>query len=207
MKGLIGRKVGMTQIFDKNNKIIPVTIIKAGPCIVTNIRKEDKNGYSSLQLGFEDVKPKRLNNPTLGQFKKNNLNLCRILKEIKFQNIGNYKIGDEIKVDIFKEGEYADVTGITKGRGFTGVVKKWGFRGGPASHGSMIHRKPMSIGATDPARVFKGKKMPGHYGGEKATVQNLRIAKIDKENNLIGVIGSIPGANGGLVIIRKAKKM
>jgi large subunit ribosomal protein L3 len=206
MRGLLGKKIGMTQIFDEKGHPVAVTILEAGPCIITDIKTKEKNGYNAIQIGWEDVKETKLTKPILGIFKKNNLPPKKYLKEFRVENLDNYKIGAEIKVDIFKKDEYVDVTGITKGRGFTGVVKRWGFAGGPKTHGSMIHRKPMSIGDTNPARVIKGKKMPGHYGNEKVTVKNLKIMKIIPEKNLLLVKGAVPGANKGLVIIKESRR-
>lgn len=203
MKGIIGKKIGMTQIFDKEGRVIPVTVLKTGPCTVIQIKTEEKDGYRGIVLGFEDVKEKSLNKPLKGKFTKLNLPLKKYLREFRDENIENYKIGDEIGVDIFKVGDKVSVIGFTKGKGFTGVVKRWGFKGGPKSHGSMIHRKPMSIGDTNPNRVIKGKKMPGHLGNERVKVKNLEIVKINKENNLILVKGAVPGAKGRVLRIIK----
>lgn len=206
MKGLLGKKLGMTQIFDEKGSPVAVTIIEAGPCVITDIRTEEKNGYKAIQVGWLEVKESKLTKPVLGIFKKNNITPRKYLKEFRVENLENYKIGDEIKVDIFQKGEYVDVTGITKGRGFAGVVKRWGFGGGPKTHGSMVHRKPMSIGDTNPARVIKGKKMPGHYGNEKVTVKNLKIMKVIPEKNLLLVKGAVPGPNKGLLVIKESRR-
>lgn len=206
MKGLLGRKLGMTQIFTEKGEVVPVTIIEAGPCTITDIRNREKNGYNAIQIGWQEVKESRVNKPNLGIFKKNNISPKKYLKEFRVEKLDKFKIGDEIKVDVFKKDEYVDITGITKGRGFTGVMKRWNFKGGPASHGSMIHRKPMSIGDTNAARVVKGKKMPGHYGNERVTVGSLKIIKVIPEKNLILVKGAVPGANEGVVIIKESKK-
>lgn len=206
MKYIVGRKVGMTQIFDEKGKVIPVTIVKTYPCTVVDIRTKEKNGYCALQVGFESVDPKKITKPKRGYFEKKNISPFKFLKEFRVQDVTNYKVGDVIRCDIFKVGEYVDAIGTSKGKGFQGVVRRHGFSGGPASHGSMVYRRPMSIGATDPARVMKGKRMPGHMGMKKVTVQNLRVVKIDKENELVILSGAVPGPQGGIVTIRSAIK-
>jgi len=206
MKGLIGKKVGMTQLFDDAGRAVPVTVIKAGPCYVTQVRTVDQDGYSAVQLGFEETKTQRLSGGELGHLKKNELPPLRILRE--FRTSEELEEGQTLTVDVFEEGERVDIVGKSKGRGFTGVVKRWGFSGGPKTHGqSDRHRAPGSIGAgSTPGRVFKGKKMPGRMGNDTVTSQNLLISRIDPENNIIAVRGSVPGPKNGLVIIKEARK-
>ena len=206
IEGLIGKKIGMTQIFDENGNAIPVTIIKVGPCLVVQKKNEEKDGYKAVQLGFVEEKPvKRINKPLEGHFKKANVQPTRKLKEFYYDKDENIEVGKEISLDIFEGCDKVNVTGISKGKGFAGVVKRWGFKGGKGSHGSMFHRAPGSIGAsTFPARVIKGKKLPGRKGGEKVTVRNLKIVKMDRENHLLIVKGAIPGANGSYVYIKRS---
>ncbi len=207
-RGILGKKLGMTQIF-KEGEVIPVTVIKAGPCVVTQIKSEDKDGYTAIQIGFEEAKEKNINKPLKGHFERAGVSLHRYLAEVRLKNgeRENYKLGQKITVDIFKEGEKVDVTGVSKGRGFAGVVKRWGFRGFPASHGARYHRAGGSIGmAAFPARVIKGMKMPGRMGNRKVTVQNLEIVDIDKEKNLLLLKGAVPGHKGSLIFIKEAVK-
>ncbi|RKX46747.1 MAG: 50S ribosomal protein L3 [Thermotogae bacterium] len=206
MKGLIGRKIGMTRLF-VNDVSVPVTVIKAGPCVVAQKKSRESDGYDALQLGFEEIPERKVNRPMLGHFKKANVKPFRILKEFRVENPDDYEVGQILDVSVFSEGEMVDVTGWTKGRGFAGAMKRWNFRGGSKSHGSKFHRAVGSTGQhTEPARTFKGKKMPGRYGNERVTILNLEVVKIDKENNLIAVKGGVPGARGSLVLIRSAKK-
>ena len=206
MKGLIGKKVGMTQLFDDAGRAIPVTVIKAGPCYVTQVRTVDQDGYSAVPLGFEETKTQRLSGGELGHLKKNELPPLRILRE--FRTDEDLEEGQTLTVEVFEEGERVDIVGKSKGRGFTGVVKRYGFSGGPKTHGqSDRHRAPGSIGAgSTPGRVFKGKRMPGRMGTDTVTSQNLLISRIDPENNIIAVRGSVPGPKNGLVIIKEARK-
>jgi large subunit ribosomal protein L3 len=206
MKGLIGKKVGMTQLFDESGKAVPVTVIKAGPCYVTQVRTLNQDGYSAIQLGFEEAKPKRLTGGELGHLKKNDLPALRFLRE--FRTNEELVEGDKLTVEVFTEGERVDIVGKSKGRGFAGVVKRHGFSGGPKTHGqSDRHRAPGSIGAgSTPGRVFKGKKMPGRMGNDTVTSQNLLVSRIDPENNIIAVRGSVPGPKNGIVIIKEARK-
>ena len=207
--GLIGKKLGMTQIFDDEGNVVPVTVIETGPCYVTHIKKTDTDGYSAIQIGFEEIPEKKLNKPELGHLKKKQLPPLKILKEVRLESdeeVENFKVGDKLTVEIFKEGEYVDVTGKTIGKGFQGVMKRHGFHGGPASHGSMSHRAPGSIGGTTPARVLKGKKMPGHMGNETKTVQNLKVVKVLPEENILMVKGAVPGGKNSYLLIRKALK-
>jgi large subunit ribosomal protein L3 len=207
MKGLIGKKVGMTQLFDDSGKAVPVTVIKAGPCYVTQVRSVDRDGYTAVQLGYEEIKEQRLTGGELGHLKKNKLPPLRYLREFRTDEpveVG----GDPLTVEVFSEGERVDVVGRSKGRGFTGVVKRYGFSGGPKTHGQSDRlRAPGSIGAgSTPGKVFKGKRMPGRMGNDTVTSQNLLISRIDPENNLIAVQGAVPGPKNGLVIIKEARK-
>ena len=208
MKGLIGKKIGMTQIFDEDGLAVPVTLIEAGPCYVTQVRTTQNDGYNAVQLGFEEAKPKRLTGGQLGHLKNNELPPLRYLREFRVKD-PEVSEGDKLVVgDIFDAGERVDVIGTSKGKGFQGVVKRYGFRGGPKTHGQSDRlRAPGSIGATTtPGRVFKGKKMPGRMGFERVTVQNLRVEYVDTDRNLLGVRGAIPGAKGGIVMIKEARK-
>jgi large subunit ribosomal protein L3 len=210
MKGILGKKVGMTQVFDDRGEVVPVTVIEAGPCFVAQIKTFERDGYTAIQLGFEEAKPKRLTQPQLKHLQKSNLPALRYLREIRLapEDMSDLEEGQKLTVALFEPGEYVDVSGISKGRGFAGVVKRHGFRGGPKTHGqSDRHRAPGSIGAcTTPGRVFKGKRMPGRMGGERVTVQNLEIVMVDPERNLLAIKGAVPGAKNGLVEIREARK-
>jgi large subunit ribosomal protein L3 len=207
LKGLIGKKIGMTQIFDDNGTAIPVTIIEAGPCYVTQIRSVETEGYSAVQLGFGETKPKRLTGGQLGHLKRNDMPPLRYLREFRTKD-ADLNEGDQLTVEVFEVGDHVDVTGTSKGRGFAGVVKRHGFRGGPKTHGqSDRQRAPGSIGATSgTARVFKGKRMPGHMGNRRVTSQNLKVVLVDPERNLIGVRGAVPGPKGGLLVVKEARK-
>jgi large subunit ribosomal protein L3 len=206
MKGLIGKKVGMTQLFDDSGKAVPVTVIKAGPCYVTQVRTVDQDGYSAVQLGYEEIKTQRLTGGELGHLKKHDLPPLRFLREFRTEEI--LEEGEKLTVEVFTEGERVDIVGKSKGRGFAGVVKRYGFSGGPKTHGqSDRQRAPGSIGAgSTPGRVFKGKRMPGRMGNDTVTSQNLLISRIDPENDIIAVRGSVPGPKNGLVIIKEARK-
>lgn len=208
-KAIIGKKVGMTQIFDENGKVIPVTVIEAGPCVVSQKKTVETDGYDALQIGFGDLRPKLVNKPMKGHFDKSNVAPKRVLKECRFEDINAYDVGDIIKVDVFEVGEQVDVVGTSKGKGYAGVIKRWNFSRLKETHGTgPVVRKGGSIGAcSDPSRVFKGKKMSGHLGAEQVTVQNLKVAKVDVENNLIAIKGAIPGPNGGTVLIRNSIKV
>ncbi len=207
LKGLIGKKVGMTQIFNENGAAIPVTVIEAGPCYVTQVRKVKTDGYSAIQLGFEEVKPKRLTSGQLGHLKRNDIPPLRFLREFKEKN-PDVEEGSSITVEVFSEGEFVDVIGTSKGKGFAGAVKRYGFRGGPKTHGqSDRQRAPGSHGAgSTPGRVFKGSRGPGHMGHERVTVHNLKIVQVDVDRNLLAVQGAIPGPKGGVVMIKGARK-
>jgi large subunit ribosomal protein L3 len=207
-KGLIGRKVGMTQVFDEGGTAFPVTIIEAGPCYVTQIKNKEKDGYSAVQIGYEEVKPKRLTKGQKGHLERNNLPPLRFLKEFRTKSLDEVSEGDVLKVDVFAKGEHVDVIGTSKGRGFAGVVKRHGFAGGPKTHGqSDRQRAPGSLGSgTTPGRVFKGKRSPGRMGNERVTSENIRVVLVDPERNLIAVDGSVPGPKGGMVVIKPARK-
>lgn len=207
MKGLIGKKIGMTQIFDEDGMVTPITLIEAGPCYVTQVRSSDKDGYSAVQLGFKETKPKHLTGGQIGHLKKGNLPPLRYLREFRVKDT-KLSLGDKVTVENFEVGEYVDVVGTSKGKGFAGAVKRHGFRGGPKTHGQSDRQRAVgSIGATTgTARVFKGKKMPGRMGNERITASNLKVALIDTERNLIGIKGSVPGSKGGLVMIKEVRK-
>lgn len=207
-KAIIGKKVGMTQIFDENGKVIPVTVIEAGPCIVSQKKTIESDGYNALQVGFGDIRPKLINKPLKGHFDKSDIAPKRTLREFRLENIDTYNVGDVIKADIFEIGEKVDVTGTSKGKGWAGVIKRWNFRRLKETHGSgPVVRKGGSNGAcSDPSRVFKGKKMSGHLGAEKVTVQNLAIVKVDAENNMIAIKGALPGPKGSIVLVRNSIK-
>ncbi len=206
-KGIIGKKIGMTQIFDENGNVIPVTVIEAGPCTVAQIKTAENDGYEAVQLGFMDLAERKVNKPMAGHFAKSGAPK-RHLKEFRLADISGYTIGDTVTADIFAAGEKVDVTGMTKGRGYTGAVKRWGHHILRMTHGTgPIHRQVGSMGAnSSPSRVFKNKKMAGQYGHEKVTVLNLTVAKIDADKNIIAVKGAIPGPKGGIVFIRDAVK-
>ena len=206
-KGIIGKKIGMTQIFDEVGNAIPVTVIEAGPCAVTQIKTKETDGYEAIQLGFQDLAAKHVNKPAAGHFKKAGSSAKKHLKEFRLEDISGYSIGETVTADIFAAGEKVDITGVTKGRGYSGTVKRWGTAILRMTHGTgPIHRQPGSMGVIDPARIFKNKKMPGQYGNEQVTVQNLEIAKIDAELNLIAVKGAVPGSRGSIVFIRDTVK-
>jgi large subunit ribosomal protein L3 len=207
-KGIIGRKLGMTQVFDQKGNVVPVTVIEAGPCSIVQIKTEEKEGYNALQLGFLPKKASRVNKPLLGHFQKAGVGPFYILKEFRVENTEGYSLGQEIRVDVFKPGDYVDVTGWTKGRGFTGVMKRHNYSGAPSSHGtSDYHRHGGSVGSnTDPGRTWKGKGMPGRYGNERVTVQNLLVVDVKPEKNLLLVKGAVPGGVNSILLIREAKK-
>lgn len=208
LQGILGKKLGMTRIFSQEGKEIPVTVIKAGPCFVVQRKTREKEGYDAIQLGFIEKKAKRVNKPLAGHFKKANTPPFYHLREFKGEDLEVYQPGQRIGcADIFKVGDFVDISAKTKGRGFAGVVKRWGFRGGAKSHGSMFNRAPGSIGSSsDPSRVLKGKRLPGHYGNERVTIQNLKVVDIRPEDDVILINGAIPGPVNGVVEIRKAVK-
>ncbi len=204
--GLLGKKLGMTQLYNDQGEVIPATLVQAGPCNILQIKGQEKDGYSAIQIGFEDRKKKRATKAETGHCLKAKTSAKKWVREIRDDADTEYQLGQSLTVDIFEGVEKVDVTGTSKGRGFAGVVKRWGFSGGPATHGCTVHRGGGSIGAgTDPGRVFKGKKMPGRMGGVKTTVRNLDVVKIDKSRNLLIIRGAIPGPNGGYIVIRKSK--
>ena len=206
-KAILGKKIGMTQIFTEDGRLIPVSVIEAGPCRVVQKKTEEVDGYKAVQVGFENKKERKANKPEQGHFKKAGVPVMKYLKEFKLENAAELNVGDELTVAQFEAGELVDVTGTSKGHGYAGTIKRWGTHRGPMTHGSHYHRGPGSLGAcSDPSRVFKGKKMPGHYGVDKVTIQNLDLVKIDSERTLLLVKGSIPGPKGGLVVVRNAVK-
>ncbi len=207
-KGLIGKKIGMTQIFDEAGKVVPVTVIEAGPCVVTQLKTAENDGYEAVQLGFGDVSPKHTSKPMTGHFKKNDLPFKRTLKEFRLDDISNVNVGDVLKADVFAAGDVIDVSGVSKGKGFQGAIKRHNQHRLKETHGTgPVVRQAGSMGAcSSPSRIFKGKGMAGHMGAENVTVQNLVIVKIDAENNLIAIKGAIPGPKGGVVCITDAVK-
>ena len=207
-KAIIGKKVGMTQIFDETGKVIPVTVIEAGPCTVVQKKTVEKEGYASVQLGFEEIKEKKLNKPELGHLKKAGVAPLKVLKEFRLEDSDSMNVGDVLTADVFAAGDKVDVTGISRGKGYAGVIKRWGAQRTPTSHGGgPVHRHAGSMGSsTDPSRIFPGKIGAGHMGVEQVTVQNLDVVKVDPELNLIAVRGAIPGPKGGIVYIKNTVK-
>jgi len=208
MRGILGKKVSMTRIFNEQGEVVPVTVIQAGPCFVTQCKNEDRDGYRAVQLGFEETKEKHLTGGQRGHLRQNKLPPLRYLRELPVSDGEEYEVGQKINVGIFRVGERVDVTGVSKGKGFAGVVKRHGFRGGPKTHGqSDRHRHPGSIGAsTSPGKVFKGQRMAGRMGGQVVTVQNLEVIVVDPRRNLLAVQGGVPGGRGGLLVIKEARK-
>ena len=206
-KGLIGKKIGMTQIFDEAGKVIPVTVIEAGPCVVAQVKTDDTDGYTAIQLGFGDIKEKKLNKPTKGHFTKVNVTPKKHLREFRLDSVEGYTVGQELKADVFTAGDKLDIQGTSKGKGFQGVIKRHGQSRGPMGHGSMYHRRPGSMGPTStPGRVFKGKKLPGHMGAQTITIQNLEVIKVDLDKNVILVKGSVPGIKGAILKLKSSVK-
>ena len=205
-KAILGKKIGMSQWFTPNGELLPVTVIEAGPCIVTQIKTKDTDGYEAVQVAFQPVKEARVNKPTKGHFAKANVKPHRFLREFRLASITGYKVGQEVTVNLFAEGELVDVTGTSKGKGFTGVIQRWGFGRGPMTHGSKYHRGVGSLSSRAGARTFPGRKMPGQHGRFRRTVQNLRVVKIDTERNIILVKGAVPGPKGSLVTIKNSVK-
>jgi large subunit ribosomal protein L3 len=205
-KGILGRKLGMTQIFDENARAIPVTAIEAGPCRVSQVRTPERDGYSAIQLAFGEVKDSKLGKPELGHLKKSGAGGHRHLVELRVADVSSYELGQVLRADVFEQGDRADVIGTSKGKGFAGVYKRHGFGGAPASHGTeRKHRTPGSVGAsTTPSRVLKGRKMPGRMGHDRVTILNLEVVRVDPERNLLLVKGAVPGPDGGLVVVRSA---
>ena len=206
-KALIGRKVGMTQIFDEEGKVIPVTAIEVGPCTVTQIKTVEQDGYTAVQLGFGEVKERKLNKPELGHLSKNKLAPKKYLREFRLDSVEGMNVGDELKADVFSVGDRVDIQGTSKGKGFQGVIKRHGQSRGPMGHGSMYHRRPGSMGPTStPGRVFPGKNLPGHMGVETVTIQNLEVVKVDLDKNVILVKGSVPGTKGAILKVKSSVK-
>ncbi len=207
-KAIIGRKAGMTQIFAEDGKVIPVTVIEAGPCPIVQVKTVETDGYTALKLGFGEAKEKALTKPDLGQFKKANVKPCKVLKEVRLDSVDGYAVGDEVKADVFAAGDKVDVSGVSKGHGFTGVIKKWNQHRLKETHGvGPVHREPGSMGSiSDPSRVFKHKHLAGHWGVENVTVQNLEVVRVDAARNAILVKGAIPGPKGSIVTVRTSVK-
>ena len=206
-KGLIGKKLGMTQIFDEQGKVIPVTVIEAGPCVVAQVKTVETDGYNAIQLGFGDVKESKINKPEKGHFAKSKLTPKKHLREFRLDSVENINVGDELKADTFTAGDQLDIQGTSKGKGFQGVIKRHGQSRGPMGHGSMYHRRPGSMGSTStPGRVFKGKKLPGHMGSQTITIQNLEVVRVDLDKNVILVKGSVPGAKGAILKLKTSVK-
>lgn len=205
-KAILGKKVGMTQLYNAEGLAVPVTVIEAGPCYVVQKKTVEKDGYGSIQVGFGEKRERLLNKPTKGHFDKAGVRPLRHLRELRISDLDGYQVGQEIKVDLFSTGEKVDVVGTSKGHGFSGAIKRHGFHRGPMGHGSKYHRRPGSLGAKGPARVFKGRKLPGQYGVDRVTVQNLEVVKVDPGLNLLAIKGAVPGPRGGIVIIRNSIK-
>lgn len=206
-KAILAKKLGMTQIFDETGKVIPVTVIEAGPNAVIQKKTVENDGYEAVQVGFVDLKEKKTNKPTKGHFAKAGVAPKKFIKEFRLDDVSGLNVGDEIKADIFEAGEKVDVAGITKGKGYAGTIKRWGQHRGPMTHGSGYHRGPGSMGmCSDPGRVFKGKRLPGHMGVERVTIQNLTLVKVDAEKNIILIKGGLPGPKGGLLIVKNTVK-
>ncbi|AYA27330.1 large subunit ribosomal protein L3 [Rhodococcus rhodochrous J3] len=208
IKGILGTKLGMTQVFDENNRVVPVTVVKAGPNVVTQIRTEERDGYNAVQLAYGAIAPRKVNKPVRGQFEKAGVTPRRHLVELRVEDATEYEVGQELTAEVFEDGAYVDVTGTSKGKGFAGTMKRHGFAGQGASHGTQaVHRRPGSIGGcATPGRVFKGTRMSGRMGSDRITTQNLSVHKVDAENGLLLIKGAIPGRKGGLVIVKTAVK-
>jgi len=208
-KGVFGRKIGMTQVFDDEGRLVPVTVVEVGPCHVVQKKTAERDGYEAIQVGIGEIKAKAVNKPLKGHFAKAGVEPHRHLRELRIEDAPEFQaleVGAELRADVFSAGDYVDVTGTSKGKGFAGVVKRWGFNRGPMQHGSMYHRRVGSLGATDPQRVFKGRRMPGRMGGDRRTVQGLKVVKVDAERNLLLISGSVPGTKGSLLEIRATVK-
>lgn len=206
-KAILGKKLGMTQIFTENGLMVPVTVVEAGPCVVTQVKTQEKDGYSALQVGFDDKKAKLVNKPMKGHFDKAGVSYRRYVRELQLDNAKDYSVGGEIKADLFAAGDMVDVTGLTKGRGYTGAIKRWNQGRGPMAHGSGYHRGAGSMGSgTSPGRVFKTKRLAGRYGHEKVTIQNLEVVKVDAERNLLLIKGAVPGPKGTLLTVKSTVK-
>jgi large subunit ribosomal protein L3 len=205
-KGILGKKLGMTRIFDAQGRAVPVSVVETGPCIVLQKKSTERDGYNAIQLGFGAVREKLVNKPLQGHFAKAGVKPVRQIREFRVENIDDYQVGQELKADIFNEGEAVDVIGVSKGKGFAGGIKRHGFHRGSMKHGSKYHRRPGSLAAKGPARVFKGRKLPGRLGGNRVTVQNLKVVRVDPDRNLLLIQGAIPGPRKSLVIIRDSVK-
>ena len=206
-KAIIGKKIGMTQIFDENGKVVPVTVVEAGPCVVVQKKTSDNDGYEAIQVGFEEIREKLVNKPRKGHFAKAGTTLRRTLKEFRLEDISQYEVGQEIKADVFEIGDKVDVSAVSKGKGFQGCIKRWNQHTGDMTHGSKFKRAPGSMGASSsPSKVFKNKRMPGHMGSVNTTVLNLEIVKVIAEKNLILIKGGIPGPNKGRVVIKDSAR-
>lgn len=203
---ILGRKIGMTQVFNDRGEIVPVSVIEAGPCIVTQLKSVETDGYVAVQVGFGEIRARLVNKPETGHFNRAGVDPTRYVREIRTEDTSAYKLGDAIKCDIFQPGMRVKVSGTSKGKGFAGVVKRFHFHGGDMGHGSMIHRKPQSGGATDAARTFKGTRKPGQMGNKQVTVRGLRIVRVDPEKNLLLIEGAVPGSDGGLLTIQRLKQ-
>lgn len=203
INGILGKKLGMTQVFDESGILVPVTVIEAGPCVVTQVKTIESDGYEGAQVAFGDVKEKRVTKPVKGQFAKSGAAPKRHIREVPVDGLEDVTLGQEIRADIFEAGDFVKVTGTSKGKGFAGVMKRWHFHGGDMSHGSTVRRKPQSGGGTDAARTFKGSKRPGHMGNERVTQRGLTVYRVDAFRNLVLIKGAVPGANGGLVLIAR----
>jgi len=208
MVGILGRKIGMTSIFDENGRVMPVTLIEAGPCYVVQVKTVETDGYNAIQIGFHEQKLRLVRKPDAGHFKKAGVNVLKFIKEIRLKDVSNYKIGQKIEADLFAKGDFVDVIGTSIGKGFQGGVRRWNWKGGPGGHGSMFHRAVGSIqSGARLGRVTKGHHLPGHMGVDRVTLQNLEVMKVDKENNLIVVKGAVPGHKNGFLMVNEAKKM
>ncbi len=205
-KGILGKKAGMTQVFTEDGKLIPVTVVEAGPCYVVQKKTTHTDGYNAIQVGFSFKRETLANKPEKGHFQKASLKPLRFIREFRMDDVDAYQVGQEIKADVFTAGDYVDVVGISKGKGFEGMIKRHGARRGPMKHGSKYHRRTGSLGAKGPARVFKGRKLPGRSGGERVTVQNLEVVRVDADRNMILVKGAVPGARKGLLILKPSVK-
>ena len=208
IKGILGKKLGMTQIFDEDNRVVPVTVVEAGPCVVTQVRTKETDGYEAIQIAFGEMDPRKANKPAAGHFKKAGVTPRRHVVELRVDNASSYEVGQDVTVDVFNEVKFVDVTGTTKGKGYAGAMKRHGFAGQGAAHGNQAaHRRIGSIGhAATPGRVFKGKRMAGRMGNDRVTLQNLKLAKVDAESNLLLIKGAVPGVNGGIVVVKTAVK-
>jgi large subunit ribosomal protein L3 len=205
-KGILGKKIGMTQVFTDTGLAVPVTVIEAGPCYVVQKKTPERDGYGAVQVGFGEKRERLFNKPIKGHFSKAAVRPLRIIKEFRLDDFENYQVGQEIKADLFVPGEKVDVVGTSKGKGFSGGIKRHGFHRGPMAHGSKYHRRPGSLGAKGPARVFKGRKLPGHKGAVRVTVQNLEVVRVDPERNLLAIKGAVPGPKGSLIMIKDSVK-